>query len=98
MLLSKKALLTFNVLRNKSLSNLFRHTGIRKHLREEESDIDHQFDAWHFVKNPKKSLRAAAKKSSCKIIVKWIKSIGNLLWCASATYDGDAELLHEGSG
>ena len=42
-----------------------RHTGIRKHLREEEPDIDHQFDIWHFVKNLKKKLRATAKKASC---------------------------------
>lgn len=53
-----------------------RHTGIRKHLREEEPNIDHQFDVWHFVKNIKKRLTAAAKKA-CKILEKWIKSIGN---------------------
>ena len=47
-----------------------RHTGIRKHLREEELDIDHQFDVWHFVKNIKKRLRTAAKKASYKIIGK----------------------------
>ena len=38
-----------------------RHTGIRKHLREEEPNIDHQFD----VKNMKKRLRTAAIKASC---------------------------------
>lgn len=72
-----------------------RHTGIRKHLREEEPDIDHQFDIWHFVKNLKKKLRAAAKKASCKIIEKWIKSIGNHLWWCCATCEGDEELLRE---
>ena len=55
-----------------------RHTGIRKHLREEEPDIDHQFNVSHFVKNIKKRLRTAAKKASCKIIEKWIKSMRNL--------------------
>ena len=30
------------------------HAGIQKHLHEEEPDIDHQFDVWHFVKNIKK--------------------------------------------
>ena len=49
------------------------HAGIQKHLHEEEPDIDHQFDVWHFVKNIKKRLRTAAKKASCKIIEKWIK-------------------------
>ena len=72
-----------------------RHTGIRKHLREEEPDIDHQFDVWHFVKNIKKRLRAAAKKASCKILEKWIKSIGNHLWWACATCEGDPEMLRE---
>ena len=28
-----------------------RHTQIRKHMREKEPDISHQFDVWHFVKN-----------------------------------------------
>ena len=38
-----------------------RHTGIRKHLHEEESDIDHQFHVWHFVKNMKKRLCSCQK-------------------------------------
>ena len=72
-----------------------RHTGIRKHIREEEDEMEQQFDIWHFVKSLKKSLRAAAKKASCKIIEKWIKSIGNHLWWCCATYEGDEELLRE---
>ena len=72
-----------------------RHAEIQKHLREEESDIDHQFDVWYFVKNIKKRLCTAAKKASCKIIKKWIKSIENHLWWACATCEGDVELLHE---
>ena len=72
-----------------------RHTGIRKHLREDESDLDHQFDIWHFVKSVKKKLRAAAKKKTCKILEKWIKSIGNHLWWCCATCGGDVELLRE---
>ncbi|XP_066923498.1 uncharacterized protein [Clytia hemisphaerica] len=57
-----------------------RHTGIRKQMREQETEMIHQFDIWHLVKSLKKHLRAAAKKASCKIIEKWIKSIGNHLW------------------
>ena len=71
------------------------HTGIRKHLREEEPDIDHKFDVWHFVKNIKKRLRTAAEKASCKIIEKWIKSVGNHLWWACAPCKGDVELLRK---
>ena len=72
-----------------------RHTQIRKYMREEELTINHQFDVWHFVKNIKKKLLAASKKSSCKIIEKWIKSIGNHFWWSCATCNGDAELLRE---
>ena len=72
-----------------------RHTGIRKEIREHENEMIHQFDIWHFVKSLKKKLRAAAKKASCKIIEKWIKSIGNHLWWCCATCEGDEELLRE---
>ena len=72
-----------------------RHSGIRKHMREEEPDISHQFDVWHFVKSVKKKLRTASKKATCKILEKWIKSIGNHLWWCCATYEGDSELLRE---
>ena len=72
-----------------------RHTQIGKYMREEEPTINHQFDVWHFVKNIKKKLLAASKKSSCKIIEKWIKSIENHFWWSCAIYNGDAELLRE---
>ena len=71
------------------------HIQIRNHLRDQEPGIIHQFDVWHFVKNIKKKLLAASKKSSCKIIEKWIKSIGNHFWWACATCECDPELLHE---
>ena len=70
-------------------------TQIRKYMREEEPIINHQFDVWHFVKNIKTKLLAASKKSSCKIIEKWIKSIGNHFWWSCATCSGDAELLRK---
>ena len=56
-----------------------RHVQIRKYLKEEEPSIliTHQFDVWHFAKDIKKKLLVASKKSSCKILEKWIKSIGN---------------------
>ena len=72
-----------------------RHILIRKYLRDQESGIIHQVDVWHLVKNIKKKLLAANKKSSCKIMEKWIKSIGNHLWWACATCEGDPALLHE---
>ena len=72
-----------------------RHIQIRKHLRDQEPGIIHQFDVWHFVKNIKKKLLAASKKSSCKIIEKWIKLIGNHFWGVCATCEGDPGFLCE---
>ena len=57
--------------------------------------MTHQFDVWHFAKNIKKMLLAACKKSSCKILEKWIKSIGNYFWWSCATCEGDAQILRE---
>ena len=53
------------------------HVQIRKYLKEEEPNITHLFHVWHFAKNIKKKLPVASKKSSCKILERWIKSIGN---------------------
>ena len=72
-----------------------RHTQIRKYIREQHSDLDHQFDVWHFVKGLKKRLLEASKKASCRSLQKWLKSITNHLWWACATCGGDEELLRE---
>ena len=72
-----------------------RNIQIRMHLRDQEPGTVHQFDVWHFAKNIKKKLRTASKKSSCKIIEKWIKSIGNHFWWACAMCEDDPELLLE---
>ena len=42
-----------------------RHKQVRKYLGEQEEEIDHQFDLWHFCKNIRKKLLAAAKKKPC---------------------------------
>ena len=39
-----------------------RHMQIRKYLKEDEPQIDHQFDVWHFLKNTESKVIAAAKK------------------------------------
>ena len=48
-----------------------------------------------FCKEYKEKITTAPKKTSCKIIEKWIKSIGNHLWWACATCEGDVELSRE---
>ena len=72
-----------------------RHILIRKYLKEKKQNITHEFDVWYFAKNIKKKLLAASKKSSCKILQKWIKSIGNHVWWSCATCEGDAQMLRE---
>ena len=42
-----------------------RRSKIRKHMREEEKNIDHQFDVWHFCKNIKQKLNTVSIKASC---------------------------------
>ena len=54
-----------------------RHVQVAKYMREERSDIIHQYDIWHFNKTIKKALLKAAKKKDCGIINKWIRAIIN---------------------
>lgn len=72
-----------------------RHKQVRKYLREHEKEIDHQFDLWHFCKNIRKKLLAAAKKKPCALLNDWIKSICNHLWWCCASCEGDETLLRE---
>ena len=71
-----------------------RHMQIRKYLKEDEPQIDHQFDVWHFLKNTESKVIAAAKKFSCTALQKWIKSIVNHWWTCS-TSGGSEQLLRE---
>ena len=68
-----------------------RHSQIRKHMREEEKNIDHQFDVWDFCKNIKQKLNTVSKKASCNDLRPWIKSIAHRFWWACSTCKGDAE-------
>ena len=61
------------------------HIQIQKCLKEDEPQIDHQSDAWHFSKNIKSKLIAASKKSSCTTLQKWTKYIINHFWWACTT-------------
>ena len=73
----------------------YRHSQIRKHVRENEKDTIHQFDIRLFCKSIKKNLAAAAKKKPCQALNGWIKSIIDHLWWAVSTCDGDETLLRE---
>ena len=65
---------------------LDRHIQIKKYMREERPEINHQFDIQHVYKNINQNLLAASKKRSCHILQLWSKSIQNYFWWACATY------------
>ena len=71
------------------------HLQIKKYMREQEEDIDHQFHVWYFSKSIKTKLLNASKKKTCEELKSWIKSICNHLWLACATCENDEALLKE---
>ena len=66
---------------------------LKKCLRENHKDINHQFD--NVYKNLKKKLTLSAKKKSCSIINGWIKSICNHFWWCCRSCDGDEQSVRE---
>ena len=72
-----------------------RHIQIKKYMREEQPQIDHQFDIWHVCKNIKHKIINASKKKMCHSLLLWSKSIQNHFWWSCATCNGDGELLKE---
>ena len=72
-----------------------RHVQIRKYLKDNHPNINHQFDVWHLAKNIRKKLSAVANKKDTVELMPWIKSIANHLWFCASQCEGDAELLVE---
>ena len=72
-----------------------RHVQIRKYLKDEHPNINHQFDVWHLAKNVRKKLTAVANKKDTSELMPWVKSITNHLWFCASQCDGDADLLEE---
>lgn len=70
-----------------------RNKQIAKWLREERPEIIHRYDPWHFSKNIKGKLRPLIKKKGCKILGDWIKPVGNHLFFAAQSCNGDSEML-----
>ena len=74
---------TLNNLKEKKRPNKANHyRSAQKNLeyiREEQKCIIQQFDVWHFCKNIRKKLGAAAKKRSCAELATWNNSICNHL-------------------
>ena len=71
-----------------------RHSQIRKHMWEEEKNIDHQFDVWHFCKNIKQKMNTVSKKASNNDLRPWTKSMAHFGWALTAC-KGDAKILRQ---
>ena len=72
-----------------------RHMGIRKLLKDDYPEIDHQFDIWHISKSITKKLTAKAKRKVCEDLGPWIRAVTNHLWWAASNCQQDAEMLVE---
>ena len=72
-----------------------RHTQIRKYMKEQRSDIKHQFDVWHVSKSIKKKLHKASLKKDATELRTWIKSIINHFWWCCASCKGSFTELKE---
>ena len=72
-----------------------RHPQIKKEMRVNHPNIDHQFDPWHVAKSVSKKLSAASKKSDCSDLAPWIPSIVNHLWWSAESCGKDPEVLKE---
>ncbi|CAL9702720.1 unnamed protein product [Knipowitschia caucasica] len=70
-----------------------RHPSIRKIMREEYSNIIHQFDPWHVAKGFKKKLIAASKRRDCSDLAPWVRSVSNHMWWSCCTSKGDEKEL-----
>ena len=72
-----------------------RHPQIKKEMKVNHPNIDHQFDPWHVAKSVSKKLSAASKKSGCSELAPWIPSIVNHLWWSAESCGKDPEVLKE---
>jgi len=68
-----------------------RNNSVRKLMREEFSEIIHEYDIWHLAKSIKKRMKKLFKGS--KVLLSWIKSIGNHLWWCAQTCGGCADTI-----
>lgn len=70
-----------------------RHLGINKKMREEYSQICHQYDLWHYVKSLKKKLLEASKKAHCKDLLFWTSAVVNHFYWCSRQCKGDEDIF-----
>ncbi|KAJ8048039.1 hypothetical protein HOLleu_00198 [Holothuria leucospilota] len=72
-----------------------RHVRIRKVLRAEFPDVDHEFDIWHLTKSVSKKLTTKTTFKECEELGPWINSVKNHLWRCAQNCNGNYEVLLE---
>ncbi|XP_044145485.1 uncharacterized protein LOC122934236 [Bufo gargarizans] len=72
-----------------------RHVGIRKMMKTNYPQINHQFDIWHYSKSIKKKLTKVSKMKLCKQIAPWIDKIGLHFWWCVKTSQNNVDLFKE---
>lgn len=72
-----------------------RHVGIRKLMREDYPDVDHEFDIWHLSKSVSKKLSAKSRLKECEDLGPWVNAVKNHLWWCAQHCNGSHEKLLE---
>ena len=68
-----------------------RHPSVRKTMEDDYTEIRHEYDLWHIVKNIKKRLLASKKEE----LTPWVNAIANHLWYCASACEGNAILMKE---
>lgn len=66
-----------------------RSPSICKIMREDYSNIHHEFDPWHVHKSVMKKLVAASNKKDNQDLRPWLKSVSNHLYWPCSSANGD---------
>uniref|UniRef100_A0A8C5MFU6 THAP-type domain-containing protein n=1 Tax=Leptobrachium leishanense TaxID=445787 RepID=A0A8C5MFU6_9ANUR len=90
---------TLNNILNDGIEVLYiatdRHPSIQKVMREEYSDMEHQFDVRHYTKTLNKKLCALARKRNNKALEPWVSPITRYFWFITEYCKGNVFLLKE---
>ena len=72
-----------------------RSPSVIKKMKNDYSDIDHQYDIWHLAKSLKKNILAVSRKKSTSVLNEWVKSIINHLYYSAQNCNEDPDTLIE---
>ncbi|KAK7166281.1 hypothetical protein R3I93_006145 [Phoxinus phoxinus] len=70
-----------------------RSSSIRKTMKDQYPNIQHQFDIWHTAKGFRNKILKKGKKKDNAILLAWSRSVVNHMWYACATSKGNIGAL-----